>query len=364
MSIISLNDVPIIFKRIFFYICISTFFIGSDILYANEVNISYLCCNIYLSKYKILSGEPVNLCFTFKNISDGLVYVYLGDCYDIYEKNSLERTETEELKVSVRDSKGNEIPRTQVLCRPHSQTVIISKTLHAGESATIEYPLHLRISTEVEPGKYNVLLNAFDLVHGFLPIEYKNSDKLEDKVMKTKRETFSGPSFLLEVHAFNKDSLNYLYNDVYNKALFEINHPKRSFCGNDFSDIQTNIRTILWANGPMAVPYQIELIYSKEKGFIFNPSTIVNTWSNIFRYATFEQIERVIEMAERLECEKDPLKEYTRYYTSGLAWAIHQWHANGSEEIKERTRELAEKLPDEDPCPQSMELGQYPYGKP
>ena len=183
--------------------------------------------------------------------------------------------------------------------------------------------------------------------------------------MTLKTETFAGPSLLLEVESCDPKGLTSVYKALESEVQYALDHPLSSWIGNDYSDFQNPIRMMLWAEGPAAVPYQIELIYNKVSGqFRFWPPAIANTWENIVRYATPDQIELVLEMARRPECRNKPAKEYSKYYTPGLAWAIHEWYKNGTEEIKQHLRELAEQIPEDDPCPQFMELGQYPYGDP
>jgi len=323
-----------------------------------EINIPYLKIDVSLSKTEITSEEPLTLNFTFTNISDGEVSLILWDKYFVWERDKESYLESGSLKIAVLDSKGIEIPRRVLLCHPHSQFNIFSEHLKPEETITTKYPLHLRLSTSLKPGKYHIVVKSFALAHAYI------SSQINHNNISLITDTFSGPSLPLEVLPFNKSNLDEAYDVFMEKAQYTLDHPSGSWCGKDYSDIAVSVRTILWAEGPAAVPYQIDLIYDKDKGFRYWPPAIVNTWDNIVRYAIPEQIERVLEMARHPECKKDFRLTYTQYYTPGLAWAIHQWHANGSEEIKERTRELAEKLPDEDPCPQSMELGQYPYGKP
>jgi len=340
-----------------------TLFIPS--LSAQDINIPYLNCEITLTKNTIISGEPISVCFTITNTSGGEVHFALDDGYDIWDSNLDNRLKTELLKISFQDSRGEELPRRKLLCRPHSQVLFFTGDLNPGEKMVGEYPLHLRVSTLISPGEYRLTVKAFDLVHGYMSPEYLESVGPKDKKIGTSvRESFSGPTLTLNVEPYDDAKLIAVYEDIMTKARYAIDHPSGSWCGFDYNDISTPTRTLLWAEGPAAVPYQIELIYDKEKGFRYWPPAIVNTWDNIVRYATPSQVEQILEMARHPECYRTPGQEYSKYYTPGLAWAIHQWHENGSEEVKESTEELAEKLPEEDPCPRSMELGQYPYGKP
>lgn len=346
------------------YRAIFIFFLYTSISLAQELDIPYLKCNITLSKNRIVSGEPATLCLRFTNVSDSPVIVSLSDSYDVFDKNTTNRIGSEKLKILFQDSQGNDVERRHLLCRPHSQVLIFREQIDPSETVLVEYPLHLRVSTLLAPGKYYVVVKSFDIKYGCRAAEYLKSSSSGSRSLILNKGTFSGPVLPLEVENYDEEKLRIYYEQLLKEGTNSFISRSWFIPEYDYFNIAPSFRTILWAEGPVAVPYQIDLIYDKDKGFRYWPPAIVNTWDNIVRYAIPEQIERVIEMAERLECEKDPLKEYTQYYTPGLAWAIHQWHANGSEEIKERTRELAEKLPDEDPCPQSMELGQYPYGKP
>ena len=333
--------------------------------HAFEIDISYLECDIYLSKKCIVSGEPVNLCFSFTNISNGEVFILLDDCYDYYDSNRGKQTETEKLKVSLEDCSGNQVPRRDILCRPHSQILFLKQKIKPGETFIGEYPLHLRVSTKVDPGEYVLSVKSFDIVHGYSPPENLEMTETTSKIRKNIRESFSGPSLKLIVKPYNKTQLISAYDAIMKKAQDELKYPSRSWSGHDHLDIPNSIRTILWAEGPLSVPYQIDLIYQSEIGFRYWPPAIVNTWNNIVRYATQEQIKKIIEIAEHPECKKDPQYEfyYSSHYTPGLAWAIHKWHANGSEEIQDITSEIVDRFPEEYPCPRRMEIGVYPYGK-
>lgn len=327
---------------------------------ANEINIPGLDCNISLSKNKIVYGEPVYINFSFNNTAEGEFSLSLWDSYDRWDGDVSNRPQTEDLKILVQDCEGNDIPRRNLLCRPASQSVFFSEHVESGKTVTGEYPLHLRISTCLKPGKYSVIINAFSLSHCYMSAEKIKSIGSGVQVWELETEIFSGPSLELEVEPRNEEKLVVEYDAIMQKAKAFIIGRWR---GDEYYDLIKPVWTILWAEGPAAVPYQIELIYDSERGFRYWPPAIVNTWDNIVRYATPSQVEQILEMARHPECYRTPGEEYSKYYTPGLAWAIHHWHKNRSEEVKERTRELAEKLPNEDPCPRSMELGQSPYGK-
>jgi len=330
---------------------------------AAEMNIPYLKCDITLSKNTITPGEPLNLCFAFTNTSDGEVHVSLEDDYDIFDPEKDNRAKTESLRIAVFDSAGLQVPRREVLCRPRSQVDILSAFLKPGETITQEYPLQLRISTCLAAGQYHVVLESFDLWHACASPKDLRSTKSGILTWDNKRGIFSGPSLILAVDSSDSKSLTAVYDNLIDNAKNAINRTG-GWRGEDYSDIETPIRTLLWAEGPIAVPYQIELMYDKERGFRYWPPAIANTWDNIVRHATPEQIELVLEMARHPECVKEPDTDYSSHYTPGLAWAIHQWNATGPESIKEKTRDLVGRFPDEDPCPQSMERGLWPYGKP
>lgn len=331
---------------------------------AAEMNIPYLKCDITLSKNTITPGEPLSLCFTFTNTSDGEVSVSFDDMYNTWEPNVENRLQTENLKIVVKDLEGNRIPRRNLLCRPHSQFYVFSTHLKPNETITQEYPLHLRTSTLLKPGQYLFEIESFDLNHCHLSPHYIESIGTGVKVFKHKRDTFVGPTLVLNVEPYDMTKLTSVYEALMDEVRYALNHPLGSWVGEDYSDIPTPIRTLLWAEGPVAVPYQIEVIHDRERGFRFWPPAIVNTWENIVRHAAPEQIESVLEMARHPECVKDPDKEYSPHYTPGLAWAIHKWNTTAPESIKEKTRNLVGRFPDEDPCPQLMERGQWPYGEP
>ena len=330
---------------------------------ATEMNIPYLKCDITLSKNTITPGEPLSLCLTLSNTSSGEVSVSLQDIYDVYARNADKRLESVTLKISILNSHDEEVPRRSLLCVPNSQECVLHSDLESGESITQEYPLHRRVSTFLEPGNYSVVIRSLTLSHGYMSAEYIKSVGSGARTCEMKRETFSGPTLSLQVLPYDEGRLTTVYEDLARRAYDALAKPITHWCGEDYSDIHTQVLSLLWAEGPIAVPYQINLIYSKEKGFRYWPPAIANTWDNIVRYATPEQIELVLEMARHPECIKEPDTDYSSHYTPGLAWAIHQWNATGPESIKEKTRDLVGRFPDEDPCPESMERGIWPYGK-
>lgn len=333
----------------------------SSVVRAGEMNLPHLKCAITLSKCRIVSGEPVNLCFAFTNTDDDEVFVSVSDGYDIFNLNKKEGRADEELKISILDDRGIEVPRRDLLCRPSSQSRMGPGDLAPGKTAIVEYPLHLRMSTLLDPGQYHITVDSFTINHS-----YRSHTERDDHLLLTeehaKRETFSGPSLVLEVESYDEAKLVASYETLIKSARQALNVP----CYNavvlmkDFG-IQSPILTILWADGPMAVPYQIQLMYDSQRGFRYWPPAIANTWDNIVRYATLEQVENILDIARHPECRPDSSRRWSSRYTPGIAWAIHQWHSHGSESIKQITRDLAEMLPEDDACSDEIEMGKPPY---
>ncbi len=333
-----------------------------DTGYAKEIRLPYLKCEVSLSKSIITAGEPISILFKFTNTSDGEIFLLLSDSWNIWAESLAEGNKDENIKVVLTDEKGTDIPRRHLLCRPRSQdTVICEFGLKPGKSLIGEFPIHLRTSTLLDHGEYQVKVKVIDFSFAYDPPFNKGNTSGILSTVKNALET----TLSLSVASYSEPELKATYNALIKDVRYALAHPSGSWRGDDYADIASPVRTLLWAEGPMAVPYQIELIYDPEKGFRFWPPAIVNTWDNIVRYATTEQIERVLKMARHPKCKKSPKFEYdySEYYTPGLAWAIHYWHENGSEEIRELTRELAAALPREDPCPDFMKRGYYPYGK-
>ena len=352
------NRFRILFFGMFFYLLMM------PIMSAVEIKILHFQCDITLSKSKIISGEPVSLIFSFTYESDGLGSIFLDDSKNTFA-NINERSETERLKLSIQNTKGNEMPRRNLICHPISQVIILSESnLEPSETVTGEYPLHLRVSTLLEPGEYIVTISAIDILQSHLTPEYLESVGTGPKIYPTStRESYSVPPLTLEVEPYDEAKLLAVYDALMAEAQYALAHPSGSWQGLDYFDIEAPIRTLLWAYGPVAVPYQIELIYDPEIGFLFWPPAIVHTWDNIVRFATREQVEEVLAFARHPEFEKPANVPFSSRYTPGLVWAIHQWHTHGTEEIKALTKELAEKFPAEDLCPYQMERGVWPYGK-
>ena len=326
-----------------------------------DLGIPYLECEISLSKEKIIAGEPVDICFAFTNTSEGLVRATLWDSYNAFADDPAERLADESLKISVQDAGGNKIARRKLLCRPGSQMQLGLGLwrIKKGETIYLLYPLHLRIATNLVPGTYRIELTEFRIYRGYLSPE---EAKKRPGRWEGKQETFSGPSLTLEVEPYDEAALAAVY-DSLNKQGKEAQARISSWHGEDYDDIAHPVRTILWAEGPIAVPYQIDLLYDQTWGFKFWPPALVNTWGNLAQYANEDQITRIL---KEIVLDKDPSKlswgMYSSRYDPGMVWAIHQWHAKGSEKVKELTRELVEKFPEEDPCPSVMEFGSPPYG--
>ena len=333
---------------------------------APVIIIPSLSCEIMLSKESISSGETLHIHFVYTNISDDDVRVSLSDGYDVYGDPSLYQ-ESESLKISIKDKKGNEVTRRELLCRPNSQSTVLSCQLKPGETVTGEYPLHLRISTLLEPGEYSVDINSMNISHGsYLQDKNRDAAKPRITIVQGTRETISVPSLTFTVTPYDEIALKAAYDAFMEKARHALANPTDSwFQGQDFLDIEAPIRTILWAEGPMAVQYQLELIYDFRYGFIFWPPALVNTWDNIVRYATVEQVKQVLEIARHAKAREIEVgRRSFQYYSPTLVWAIYQWHTQGSESIRALTQEIEVQLPEEEPCPHIMRLGTFPYGKP
>lgn len=329
---------------------------------AVDLGIPYLECEISLSKEKVIAGEPVDICFAFTNMTEGLVSVSLWDSYNVFADDPAERLADESLKIIVQDIDGKEIVRRNLLCRPGSQIWLepSARRPMKGETIFFLYPLHLRVSTMLPPGKYHIEIQQFFINHAYLSPE---EAKIIPRILKGEPAAFSGPSLTLEVEPYDEAALVAVY-DLLMEQAKEALACDSSWRGADYADIAHPVRTILWAEGPIAVPYQIELLYDQTWGFRFWPPALVNTWGNLVQYANDEQIERIL---KEIVLEKDPSRlrwgMYSNRYDPGFVWAIHQWHAKGSEKAKELTRELVAKFPEEDPCPSVMERGIPPYGK-
>lgn len=250
------------------------------------------------------------------------------------------------------------------MCRPHSQILILREEIDPGKSVFADYPLHLRVSTLLAPGTYSVAVKSFNLGYGCKTTEYLKSVGSGVGSLTLEKGTFSGPALPLEVEDRDEKKLKTCYEQLMEEGLNAVISRTWYIPEYDYFNIVPPLRTILWAEGASAVPYQISLIYDRERGFRFWPPAIVNTWDNIVRHATADEIESVLEMARHPECVKAPDKEYSSHYTPGLAWAIHQWNANGPEIIKGKMKDLVQQFPDENLCPDAMEQGQRPYGMP
>ena len=326
-------------------------------MHAVEVAIPHVKCEITLSKSTITSGEPVCLRFAFTNTSDGLVSIHLQDSGTV---------DPQFLKISVYDEYGNEVPRRTLQCHPASQRNVVDPprgAMKPGETVMGEYPIHLRVPTRLEPGHYSITVKAFDVVHGYLSRDYVEKVGSGVKVWQSVRDTYSAAPLSLEVEAYDEERLIAAYESIMQEARYAVAHLPGSWYGHDYMDIPAPIRTILWAAGPEAVRYQLELVYDSENGFTFWPPATVHTWENVARHATIEQVRQLVDIASVPEFRKEPYQPYTRRYAPGLVWALHEMHQSGPEPIRELTRNIVEKLPKEELCPRSMEIGVPPYGK-
>jgi hypothetical protein len=344
------------------FLCLMVLVLKVHTGYAQEIELPYLKCEISLSKSIITAGEPVSILFKFTNTSDGEIFLLLKDSWNIWAESLEEGNKDENINVVLTDENGTDVPRRNLLCRPSSQdTVICEFGIKPGKSLIGDLPIHLRTSTLLEHGEYQVKVKVIDCSFAYDPPFNKGNTIGILSTVKNALET----TLSLSVAPYCEPKLKQVYEALMKEVQYALAHPSGSWRGDDYADIAPPVRTILWAEGPMAVPYQIELIYDAKSGFRFWPPAIVNTWNNIVRHATTEQIERVLKMARHPDCKKSPQFEYnySEHYTPGLVWAIHYWHENGSEEIRELTRDLAAVLPKEEPCPDCMKYGYDPYGK-
>ena len=333
---------------------------------AKEMAIPYVQGEITLSKNRIVAGEPVNLRFSFTNSSNREISLGLSDSYDLWDEDKDNRLNTESLKIAVVDDKGNEVPRRDLPCRPYSQFTLIpymQAEVAPGATVVVEYPLHLRVSTQIPPGHYRVIVKAFQLQHS----NQYHSEVREDGVTigqwESLWERFVGPALPLEVEPFDETRLTAVYKALMEEAGQEPLYVDKCFrCTDDYS-IRPALRSILWAEGPVAVPFQIAIMYGSQWGFRVWPPALVNTWANIVQYAERDQIDRVLEMARHPECI-DMIGRGWGHYTPGLAWAIHEWHRRGAEELRQHTAPLVKLFPHEELCPTSLERGMGPYGMP
>jgi hypothetical protein len=176
------------------------------------------------------------------------------------------------------------------------------------------------------------------------------------------RETFSVRALPLEVESYDQLRLLAAYEAIMRESRDAIEHPSGSWVGHDFLDIPAPVRSILWAYGPEAVPYQLDLLFDDARGFRYWPPATVHTWDNIVQYATVEQVECLVDLAAQLGVEKTPYA-YSGKYAPGFIWAVHELHEHGAPGVRELTGGLVEEFPKEDLCPHSMVIGVMPYGK-
>ena len=323
--------------------------------YAAELRIPHVEAKVVLTKDTIVPGEPVNLRFTFTNIAEGRVSISLDNPVNPYTE------EQTGLLMTIRDAKGKSMPSRMQPCQPASQTILGSAHLDPGEELVVDYPLQLQVSTRLEEGQYTVSATGFDVCNGYYTPEYLDSVGKAVKTTQVTRESFSVKGLPLTVAPQDEAKLSAAYESLMAEARYALDHPSGSWWGEDFDDIPVPIRTLLWAYGPEAVPYQIELVYGEPRGFYWPPAT-VHTWANIAEYATVEQVERLVELASNMESPK-PDMGYSRHYAPGLVWALHQLHDQGSAPMKACTQDIVTRLPEEELCPRAMETGVMPYGK-
>ena len=238
----------------------------TSISHAAEMNIPYLKCEIRLSKNKIVAGEPVSLYFGFTNISDGLVTVIFSDGYDIFDPNTANGSETEKLKLSIRDSHENEIARRHLLCRPHSQILMFQEEINPGATVFADYPLHLRISTSLAPGTYSVTVKSYDLGYGCEKPEYLKSAGSGAKSLTLDKGTFSGPALAPEVEARDEKTLHTCYEELMDIGSNAVILRSTFIPDYDYFNIVPPFRTLLWAEGASTIHRVLIVVFDRAWG--------------------------------------------------------------------------------------------------
>lgn len=108
--------------------------------------------------------------------------------------------------------------------------------------------------------------------------------------------------------------------------------------------------TLVFAQGPLALPYQLELVrlsHDQIWGIIFNENRVIELFRYVARSGDARTARQLLEFSELafLDEEKKPERENSYGVWTYLSWTIRALHHTGDEEIKAFTKAFVEQYP-------------------
>jgi hypothetical protein len=278
---------------------------------------------IGLSAEKIVQGAPVDIILEIvRPKSDSLSVWVFHDFLD-------ELVFTVSLKG---DGDAKLVSRRQLAVYPWAQQVLLHKQASDRTQITTTYPLHAQYSTHLPQGVYTV---ALDNVMGLVK-------RPEDRAASELPPVAVTAS--LEILPYDEVVLRSRYEELLKEALAFADEYSEAWHMND-SDwmLPQSVKTLLWACGPEAVPYQIRLLWSEITGFRLWPSARVHSYDNIVKNASIEDVRKLTAIASTSSFNEDNTR--SRMFDPLLIWALQRLHVSGNEEIQFLTRQIIERYP-------------------
>lgn len=296
-----------------------------------------------VSEKEITQGEPIEIVFSICNeFSDNYVRVSLWN-NNVFSQD--------QLIIKMMSKNGGSSPTPRLLpVYPASQSLILSEMLAPGKCVSVCYPLHLQCSTNITPGQYKIVFEKM-----FIQGRIYGIDSTENV------DIISNPEAIdIKIIEYDESRITSKYENLLVKVNTNECRYIEAWEMMDFKTVCNDMKSLLWACGPKAVNYQLSVLYDENNGFLGWPPVTIYAWDNIARYATQEQVKKLINIIEggKFIYGKWP----TQYYDPGIVWCFHEIAKNGTDENKILAQPIAEKYEDNIGF-KSMEYGVSPYGK-
>lgn len=303
--------------------------------FAESVQAGPVTLSASLSETSILPGQPVDIIFTVKNAGaeEAGVSLWING-----------RFSAEFFRIKLQ-SQSLAAPERERFFYPWTQSHISFRNLIAGGVDSETFPLHMRCSTEVPPGRYGVVIENITL-----------SENIGQEHSQFDFGSLSIP-IELEVRPPNDEALREFYAKLLSTCLapFADEHPnlkKTNAWHYDF-DYLPCIRSLLWAWGKQAVPYQMDLMLDADGHLRIDDAVTARTYENIAKFAEKADVERLMKIVMNEKFGPD-IKTH-QYYDQTLVWALHQIHRRGDPVLEELTRPAVERFS----TPVSIEIYDY-----
>lgn len=293
--------------------CILLFALHCEPLHVMDTSPVELCA--YLDKSCALAGQPVNLVFGYRSDRKARLSIVNDGPYTTgLFRLILSREGEYDL---------NKSAQRQLCVRPIRQGDIVAFDLCTSEWETVTFPLHLRYTTDLPPGEYEVRIQA---INGSVWYEGKN------KKLDLEGEIQVGT---LEITRGGAGELESIFDNLLQEAVqaYEADlASKGSSLSTDFA-LPSTIKSLLWGYGSIAATYQIQFLFSNPKIKLW-PSVTIHAFQNIILHACQEDVQRLVTIVD----SKKPSAKlgYSNSLREMLIWAMYRLYEvrKGDDEIR------------------------------